>query len=76
MFAKNVNIYKFHYHIWNRHKKCIQISTNKPGIALVICEISLFKFYKKQTILHGQANDRVLNVKHFDQTHGDIETNI
>ena len=28
----NVKIIEFHYHIWNRHGKYIQISTNMPGI--------------------------------------------
>ena len=30
--VKNVNIVEFHYHIWNHHEKCIQQSTNMPGI--------------------------------------------
>ena len=30
----------FHDHIWNHHKKCIQISTNMPSIGLVIPEIT------------------------------------
>ena len=38
-FAKNVEIVEFDDHIWNRHEKCIQISTNMPGICLQICEI-------------------------------------
>ena len=33
--SKNVNILEFHDHIWNRHEKCIQISTNMPSIGLV-----------------------------------------
>ena len=37
--VKNVKIVEFHYHIWNHHEKCIQISTNMPGIGLVIREI-------------------------------------
>ena len=35
-FVKNVNIVEFHYHIWNHHEKCIQISTNMPSIGIVI----------------------------------------
>ena len=31
-FVKNVKILEFHDHIWNHHEKCIQISTNMPGI--------------------------------------------
>ena len=38
--SKNSNILEFHDHIWNHHEKCIQISTNMPGIGLEICEIS------------------------------------
>ena len=38
--AKNVKIVEFHYHIWNHHEKCIQISTNMPSIGLVIAEIT------------------------------------
>ena len=30
---------KFGDYIWNHHVKCIQISTNMPGIGLVTCEI-------------------------------------
>ena len=32
MFVKNVKIVEFHGHIWNYHEKCIQMSTNMPGI--------------------------------------------
>ena len=38
--VKNVKIVEFHSHIWNRHEKCIQISTNMPSIGLVIPEIT------------------------------------
>ena len=36
-FAKEYNIIKCHYYIWNG--KCIQISTNMPGIGSLIREI-------------------------------------
>ena len=39
--VKNVNILEFHYHIWNHHEKCIQTSTNMPGIGLIILEIDV-----------------------------------
>ena len=39
-FVKNVNIVEFHDHIWNHRGKCMQISTNMPGIGLVIPEIT------------------------------------
>ena len=32
----NVKMMKFHYYIWNHCEKCIQKSTNLPGIGLVI----------------------------------------
>ena len=38
--VKNVKIMEFHYHIWNHHEKCIQQSTNMPGIGVVIPEIT------------------------------------
>ena len=37
---ENVNIVEFNDHIWNRHEKCIQISTNMPSIGLVTPEIT------------------------------------
>ena len=39
LFFKTVNILKFHEHIWNHHGKCIQMSTNMPGIGSLISEI-------------------------------------
>ena len=43
---KNVNIIELHYYIWNwnPHRKCSQISTNMPGIGLVIREIAFQMF--------------------------------
>ena len=38
-FVKNVNILDFHAHISNHHEKCIQQSTNMPGIGSLIREI-------------------------------------
>ena len=35
---KNVKILEFD-NFWNHHEKCIQISTNMPGIGLESCEI-------------------------------------
>ena len=37
---KNVMNLEFGDYIWDHHKKCIQINTNMPAIALEICEIS------------------------------------
>ena len=39
-FVKNVKIVEFDDYIWNHNEKCIQISTNMPGIGLVIPEIT------------------------------------
>ena len=39
--VNNVNILEFHDHIWNRIEKCIQISTNMPGIGSLIREITV-----------------------------------
>ena len=43
---KNVNILEFHYHIWNHREKCIQMSTEMPGIGSLIREITV-KIEKK-----------------------------
>ena len=40
-FVKNVKNVEFHHHIWYHHEKCIQISTNMPGIGSVIREIAV-----------------------------------
>ena len=41
---KNFRILEFGGDIWNRDEKCIQMSTNMPGVGSVFCEIS-FEFY-------------------------------
>ena len=38
-FFKKVQSRNFHSHIWIHHAKCIQVSTNKPSIGLVVLEI-------------------------------------
>ena len=41
---KKSKIQSFYYHIWIQNKKYIQMSTNKPSIGSIVCEIlSLFK---------------------------------
>ena len=40
---KRVKIVEFHDHIWNHHKKYIQISTNIPGIGSVNRETDVNK---------------------------------
>ena len=40
-FARNIEIVKSHDHIWNHNEKCIQISTNMPGIGSLIREIDI-----------------------------------
>ena len=39
MILKNIKMLVFYDYIWNHYKKCIQISTNMPGICSLICEI-------------------------------------
>ena len=45
---------EFGGYIWNHHVKCIQISTNMPGIGLEICEI--LRILRNKTILYGWWN--------------------
>ena len=47
--------------IWNHHEKCIQISTNMPGICLEICEIPRIVRNKNdfESIMDGETNGRV-----------------
>ena len=40
-FVKNVEIMEFHDHIRNHDEKCIQISTNMPGIGSLFREIAV-----------------------------------
>ena len=40
-FVKNVKIVECHDHIWNHREKCIQMSTNMPGIGSLIREIDV-----------------------------------
>ena len=42
MFVKNVKNVEFHDHIWNHHEKCIQMSTNMPGIGSLIRETAVY----------------------------------
>ena len=39
--VKNLEIVEFHGHIRIHHEKCIQQSTNMPGIGLLFCEIDI-----------------------------------
>ena len=39
--VKNVKIVELYYQIWIHHEKCIQISTNMPGIGSLIREIAV-----------------------------------
>ena len=55
IFPQNVRIIEFQYYIWNQRGKCIQISTNMPGIGSVIREIAfvISQILRKQImILH------------------------
>ena len=63
---KNLEIIEFHYYIWNHHRKCSQISTNMPGIGLVIIEIVLWHFENSErtkNILHGKINGHAQRVE-------------
>ena len=51
---QKVKILEFGNYIWNHHEKCIQISTNMPGIHLEMCKIS--RILRIKTILHGWWN--------------------
>ena len=59
---KNVIMLEFHDYIWNHHMKCIQISTNMPGIGSVIHEIAI-EMLKINTILRVKPHGRVQCVK-------------
>ena len=41
LHKKKVKIVEFHGHIWHHHEKCIQQSTNMPGIGSLIREIDI-----------------------------------
>ena len=58
---KNVKIMEFCHYIWNHHEKCIQISTNMPGIGL---EINLFVEFgeTKRFCTNGETNGRMQRV--------------
>ena len=40
-YFRNINSLEFHEHNWNHHDKCIQKSTNMPGIGSLIREIEV-----------------------------------
>ena len=60
-FTKSVKIVVFHDHFWNHNEKCIQISTNMPGISSLIHEIA-DKISEMSTILLSKTNARVVSV--------------
>ena len=60
-FVTNVEIVEFHDHIWNHNEKCIQISTNMPGIGSLIREI-VVKMLELSTILLSKTKSRVVSV--------------
>ena len=45
-FSKKIQNWKFQCHIWNQHRKCIQMSTNKPSIGPVVLEKNRVMFRK------------------------------
>ena len=40
-YVNKFQIVEFHEHIWNHNEKCIQLSTNMPGIGSLIREIDV-----------------------------------
>ena len=56
--SQSVKIIEFHYYIWNHHKKCIQISTDMPGIGLEMCGILIILRGKKRFCMDGEINGR------------------
>ncbi len=47
IFHKNLNILRnvtFHVHIWNQHRKCIKMNTNKPMFGHVVLKIACSLF--------------------------------
>ena len=62
---KNIKNLESGDHIWNHHEKCIQISTNMPGIGLVIREIGWKCWKNPKTISDGKTNGRVLRIKKY-----------
>ena len=64
--SKTFKILEFDDYIWDLHEKCIKISTNMPGIGIVICEICLEmseSLGKKGTCLHGESHRRLPSVE-------------
>ena len=63
---KNIKILEFGDYIWNQHEKCIQISTNMPGVGSLIREIDvkIQKFEEESKIIllskTSKTNARVL----------------
>ena len=54
---KNVKILEFGDYIWNHHEKCIEISTNMPGICLDIFFVKFREFCEtKRFCMDGETN--------------------
>ena len=56
----------FHDHIWNHHEKCIQISTNMPGIGSLIrkIDVKISEIWETNILfLLSKTNTRILSVK-------------
>ena len=59
---RNVKIMEFGDYICNHHEKCIQISTNMPGIGLVICEIVENFENQNDFCMAGETNSFVQSI--------------
>ena len=68
-YVTNVEIVEFHHHMWNHNEKCIQISTNMPGIGSLIREIAVevSEIWETKQILLSKTKPRILSVKMFSQ---------
>ena len=68
-FVKKFNILEFHYHIWNRHDKCIRKSINMLGIGSLILEINvkILDIWEQEAykLLLRKTNARVLSVNRY-----------
>ena len=68
--VKNINILIFRSHIWIRHEKCIQTSTNMPSIGSVNPEIAfeISEISRKQSnffhsvVANGRARSVDFNI--------------
>ena len=69
--STNYKILEFGDYIWNHREKCIQVSTNMPGINLETLQISRIFRNKNRYCMDSETNGRVkriLRAKKIDPT--------